>query len=246
MPTAKPFEAGEFGLPRPACLGGRLVGEHLSRGRVDAALAQRGGDPCLLESRIGEISVRSDVRERALRALDGLRERGRRVERRVVEDPLAVGRLAGTAVVLQRPGRGLRRKVPEETEYVSLRHPVGGPVGGTPEVGERAAGPEAPDGVHRPAGLAREVGAPAESVAHETHGIGGKVGERLQECVDLALGGALHVIELVFEFRKLAGHRPDLADLVRDLRDLVRDDRGPLEPAAEVELRARGGRVRER
>ena len=57
MPTSKPFESGEFGLPRPARLGGGLVGEHLSGGRVDAALAQRGGDAGLLQGCVGEVVV---------------------------------------------------------------------------------------------------------------------------------------------------------------------------------------------
>ncbi len=61
-----------------------------------------------------------------------------------------------------------------------------------------------------------------------------------------ASGGALHVVELVLELGELAGHRPDLADLVRDLGDLVRDDLGALENAAEVELRARGRGARQR
>ena len=73
----------------------------------------------------------------------------------------------------------------------------------------------------------------------KTYRIGSKVGEGLTQRAHLAARGALHVVELVFEFRKLPGHRPDLGDLVRDLRDRVHDDRGPLEPTPEVEVRAR-------
>ena len=57
MPTAKPFEPGEFGLPRPARLQGGLVGENLARGRVDAPLAQRGRDSGLLEGSVGQVAI---------------------------------------------------------------------------------------------------------------------------------------------------------------------------------------------
>ena len=43
----------------------------------------------------------------------------------------------------------------------------------------------------------------------------------------------LHVVELVLELGKLAGHRPHLADLVRDLGHLVYDHLSPLDRAAD-------------
>ena len=241
------LEPGEFGLPRPARLPGGLVGEHLGYGRVDAALAQRGRDPGLLEGGVGQVSARGEAAERTPCALDRLGERGRRVERRVVEDPLLVGGLAGTTVVRQRARRRLGRMVAKQREDVGFAHPVGRALGRAPQSSERAAAAsEVPDGIDRLAGRALEVRSPAKPVAHEPHGLGREPGERREQRVDLASGGALHVVELVLELGELAGHRLDLTDLVRDLGDLVRDHLGALEPTPEVELGARGRGARER
>ena len=108
VPTAKPFEPGEFGLPRPARLDGGLMGQHLTRGRIDPPPAQRGRHTGLLQRSVRQVAIRGEVAERALRALDGLRERGSRVERRIVEHALPVGGFAGAAVILDRLRRRLR------------------------------------------------------------------------------------------------------------------------------------------
>ena len=53
--------------------------------------------------------------------------------------------------------------------------------------------------------------------------------------VHLAPRGLFHVVELLLELGELAGHRPHLADLVRDLGRLVHDHLGSLDHAADVE-----------
>ena len=147
--------------------------EHLGHARVDPALAQRGRDLGLLECRVGQIAVRGEPRERALRALDRLGERGRRVERRVVEHALPVGGFAGFPVALRRARRRLGRMVTEQREDVGFRHPVGRASGAPPESGERAAAAShVPDRIDRLAGRAVEVRPPGESVAHEPDGPG--------------------------------------------------------------------------
>ena len=222
-----------------------LVGEHLAHGGVHPALGERGRDPGLLERGVREVPIRGECVEGALGALDRRGERGSGVHHRVVEHPLAVGGLAGRAVVLHGARRHLDRVVAVELHDVGhpdlVRHALRAP----PDVGERAAAPYAPDGVDQLAGRAGELGAPAEAVADEADGSGRKVGERFGERVHLAPRDLLHVVELPLELGELAGHGPHLADLVRDLGHLVHDHLGPLDRAADVEEGVGGTCARE-
>ena len=57
MPTAEPFEPGEFSLLCAARLQRGLVGENLACRRVDAPLAQGRSDSGLLKSCVRQVAV---------------------------------------------------------------------------------------------------------------------------------------------------------------------------------------------
>ena len=160
---------------------------------------------------------------------------GRSVHHRVVEHALPVGGLLGLAVVLNRARRRLGRAVTEQLEDVRLAHLVGHPLGAPPDIGERVAAPHAPHRVDQLAGRAAELGAPVEVVADEADGPGRQLRERFDQPIHLAPRDLLHVVELLLELGELTGHRPHLADLVRDLGRLVHDHLGSLDHAADVE-----------